>query len=55
MITTEQEKKELKEFELISKKTKEKDTNWLDKWIQKFSEKGTWDLARFRNEKNDWL
>lgn len=55
MIIPEQEKKEQKEFEIVSKKIKEKDLNWLDRWVGKFTEKGTWDLARFRNEKYDWL
>ena len=55
MITKEQEAKEEKEFQVVSKKVKEKDAGWLDKWVGKFKEKGTWDLARFRNEKDDWL
>lgn len=55
MITKEQEDREQKEFEIVSQKIKEKELGWLDKWVGKFTEKGTWDLARFRNEKDDWL
>lgn len=55
MITKEQEQKEEKELALVKEKTKAKDADWLGKWIEKFTERGTWDLSRFRNEKDDWL
>lgn len=49
------ELKELKEHRLVKEKIKEKKADWLGVWLKKFSEKGTWDLARYRDEKNDWL
>ena len=55
MITEKAEKKEQLEFDLVVKKTKEKKGDWLGTWLHKFTEKGTWDLSRFRNEKDDWL
>jgi hypothetical protein len=55
MITKNQAFKEKKEFDLVKEKTRAKEGDWLGKWLEKFTEKGTWDLARFRNEKNDWL
>lgn len=47
--------REEREYRLIEKKIKEKKADWLGTWLSKFSEKGTWDLTRYRNKKDDWL
>lgn len=49
------EKREEKEFDLVNKKIKSKKADWLGTWLERFTIKGTWDLSRERNEKDDWL
>ena len=48
-------KREEKEFDLVNKKIKSKKADWLGTWLERFTIKGTWDLSRERNEKDDWL
>jgi hypothetical protein len=47
--------KEFKEFFIVSDKGEKKEKKWIEKWLQLFAEKGTWDLSKYRNEKDDWL
>lgn len=48
------EKREKKEYLLAQKKIRERDFDWLGRWLQKFSVEGAFFL-RERREKNNWL
>lgn len=54
-ISEKQLKSEQREFDLVSKKVKEKKGDWLGGWLRKFSEKGDFWLGREKSKKDDWL